>query len=152
MEIQYGHIEKALADVVGVKPKALGAFRAKLRHLRNIGVPQLPNPGSGNAISYSQRQALEMLIALELEKLGFSPRNVALMAPSITRQSPYGQHDGQDFYIALSEGALTYTALGRASFGEYLEGAPDVFAVINVSACMRKLNAALDQARDHYKR
>ena len=55
---------------MNVKPKDIGAFRGRLRHLRNIGLPRLPKIGSGRAIDYSDRQALEMLLALELEDAG----------------------------------------------------------------------------------
>ena len=128
-----------------MKPKAIGAFRARLRHLRNVGVPQLPNPGSGSPISYTHRQTLELLIALELERQGFSPKHVALLAPSIVHLSPYGQHEKADFFVALDQGKPGYSAFGLEAFHEFLEKAPNAFLAINVSALVRELNAALDR-------
>jgi hypothetical protein len=142
----YRHIEAALAALMRINRRSIKAFRAKLRHLRNIGVPRLPSPGSGSPIEYSRRHALELLIALELEKLGQSPRSVAMNAPSIVRQSPYGQFEGQDCCVIFSEDqpgyVITWTEQG---FSEFMRKAPDVFMVINVSGCVRRLDVALDQ-------
>ena len=159
MELRYKHIEAALAEVMNVKPKDMGAFRARLRHLRNIGVPRLPNPGSGQPIGYSRRQALELLIALELEKVGQAPKKVALLADSImqnkaalvagtiVRQTPYGTYKGRDCYATVSEFRPEVTlAFGLKAFSELMKSAPDVFLVINVSACVRKLDPALTRA------
>jgi hypothetical protein len=144
--LHYRHVEAALAGLMSVNRKSMGAFRAKLRHLRNIGVPQLPSPGSGRPIEYSRRHALELMIALELEKLGQSPRSVALNAPSIVRQSPYGQYEGQDNYVIILEDKPGYTMTStERAFFEFMRKAPDVFMVINVSGCVRRLDAALDQ-------
>jgi hypothetical protein len=144
--LYYRHVEAALAGLMSVNRKSMGAFRAKLRHLRNIGVPQLtsPNPGSGRPIEYSRRHALELMIALELEKLGQSPRNVALNAPSIVGQSPYGQYEGQDCYVVIRKDEPGYTMTTEKGFPEFMRKAPDVFMVINVSGCVRRLDAALD--------
>jgi hypothetical protein len=142
---QYRHIEAALAALMRINRKSIKAFRAKLRHLRNIGVPRLPSSGSGRPIEYSRRHALELMIALELEKLGQSPRTVALNAPSIVRQSPYGQHEGQDCYVVIYEDKPGYIITAAEGFPEFMTKAPDVFTVINVSGCVRRLDAALDQ-------
>ena len=147
MEFRYKHIEAALADVASVKPTDMGAFRARLRHLRNIGLPQLPNPGSGQPIAYSRRQALEMLLAVELEKVGQAPKSAALLAQSIIRQAPYGQHEGKDCYVTLSEVRPGYTmAYGRSGLSKMMAKAPPVLLTINVSACVRNLDPALNRA------
>jgi len=144
--LRYKQVEAALAEVMKVKPKARGAFRARLRHLRNIGLPRLPNPGSGRAIDYSRQQALAMLVAIELEKIGQSPMQAASIAQSMVRQSPYGQFEGEDWYLYVSEHEPRYT-MGRASLIEQMmKSAPAVLLLINISACVRKLDPALDRA------
>lgn len=146
MVLRYKQVEAALAEVMKVKPKARGAFRARLRHLRNIGLPRLPNPGSGRAIDYSRQQALAMLVAIELEKIGQSPMQAASIAQSMVRQSPYGQFEGEDWYLYVSEHEPRYT-MGRASLIEQMmKSAPAVLLLINISACVRKLDPALDRA------
>jgi hypothetical protein len=145
--LRYKHVEAALAEVLKVGPKAMGAFRARLRHLRNIGLPRLPSPGSGRAIDYSRQQALAMLIAVELEKLGQSPKQAAVLAQSMMRQSPYGQHEGKDCYVGVSEHSAGYTmAYGLDGVTRLLKSAPAVLLLINISACVRRLDAALDRA------
>lgn len=84
---RYRHIETALARVFNVMPEGMGAFRARLRHLRNIGVPELPKPGSGEQINYTRENAIEILLALELEALGVSPRHAAAHAKLHTEQA-----------------------------------------------------------------
>jgi hypothetical protein len=136
-----------LAEVAGVEAKNMGALRARLRHLRNIGLPRLPQTGSGQPIAYSRRQVLEMMIALELEKVGHAPKSAALLAGSIVRMSPDGQHEGEDCYIVVVKGKPSYQMVhGWNGFMEIMRPAPDVFSVINVSGFVRKLDPALDRA------
>ena len=148
MDLQYGHVETALATVFSVAPKGMGAFRARLRHLRNIGLPRLARPGSGRHIVYTERQALEMLLALELENHGYSAKNAAFLAQSIVRQSPYGQHRDENCYIVIkdpqSRGYIQ--AYGEDTLAKVLKSGFELSLVINVSAFVRKLGPALDQA------
>jgi len=144
--VRYRCLEAALADVLIVKPKGMGAFRAKLRHLRNLGLPRLPRPGSGQAINYTRPQALELVVAMELEKFGQVPRMAAENAKSIVRQCPYGQHEGEDCFVTITEAKPGYTvAYGVNGLSEFMRTAPDVFFVINVSGCVRRLEAALNR-------
>ena len=82
---RYGHVEAALARVFSVGPDELGAFRGRLRHLRNIGVPDLPKPGSGRQIKYSRQNIIEMMLALEFEAMGVSPRYAAQYAKQYSK-------------------------------------------------------------------
>jgi hypothetical protein len=145
MQLRYGDLETALAKVVGIKIKDRRAFRAKLRHLRNIGLPRLPRPGSGQPIAYSRHQALEMLIALELEKIGQAPKNAALLAQSIARQPP--QFEGKDCYIVVSSAGAAYM-MGYGSKGLFslVPKLPHIFLVINLAACVRKLDSVFGRA------
>jgi hypothetical protein len=146
--LRLGHIEKALAAVLNIEPAEMGAFRARLRHLRNIGLPRLPKPGSGEAIAYTQKHALEMLVALELERIGQAPKIAAQLTESIVR-NVWGRFDGADLYIAIGrfDEPEQYMILrGAAIFSTFIQKkAPNVFSVINVSACVRLLDAALGQ-------
>ena len=146
--MQYEHVEKALAEVMNVTPGGIGAFRARLRHLRNIGSPRLPKTGSGRAIDYSRQHALEMLLALELQRLGQTARRAALLAGSMVRQTPYGQYQGKDCFVCCQADSKEYaTAYGLDVFMEMMEiSAPHTFLVINISACVRKLETVLANA------
>lgn len=145
--MRYEQIEDALADVMNIRPGARGAFRARLRHLRNIGCPRLPKTGSGRAIDYSREHALEMLLALEMEDLGQAPKRVALLAPSMARQLPYGESQNQECYVLCRAKARDYTtAYGPEQLKDAMRKAPHAFLLINVSDSARRLDMALNKA------
>ena len=100
-------------------------------------------------IRYSEHQALEILLAIEIEKAGHSPRNAALLAQSIVRQSPYGQHRGMDCYIIIDEpDRPSYTqAIGYGNLAKALKSTPPLILIINVSAYVRKLQPVLELTR-----
>jgi hypothetical protein len=146
-KLRYEQVEEALAEVMNVTPRRMGAFRARLRHLRNIGCPRLPKLGSGRPIDYSERHVLEMLLALELQTFGQTPQRAALLAGSMVRQTPYGQHEGKDCYVSWQTNSKQYTLVfGSDGFKEMMESAPPVFLVFKISACVQKLELALDHA------
>ena len=150
MDFNYGQVEAALATACEVTPKAIGAFRARLRHLRNLGLPRLPKPGSGKHISYTERQALEMMMAVLLENHGYAARKAMLVAQSIVRQSPpyYGQHRGGDCFVLIDrpDSPSYVVALGHRALAKALKSRSALFLVINVSTYARKLDDALDRA------
>jgi hypothetical protein len=78
--MQYSQFEKILADTFSIKEKGLGAFRARLRHLRNLGVPDIPKRGSGNTVIYKTADLLTALVALELQAIGWAPAVSAELA------------------------------------------------------------------------
>lgn len=153
MSLSYKHVETALADALEVKPDGMGAFRARLRHLRNLGLPKLPMPGSGSRIGYSESQTFVMLIALELEGVGIAPRSAAVVAASIVRmhRSPRdileAPGDG-DVYIAVTpRSRKQWTALPtRLAFEEFLAKGVPTFTLLNLSICARTLDRALRDA------
>lgn len=65
-QLLYKDIESALAVLHDVVNTELPAFRAQLRHFRNIGIPKLPSVGSGNRIEYSADHVHQIFLALEL--------------------------------------------------------------------------------------
>jgi hypothetical protein len=73
-ELRYKHVETALAELFDVADGQMGAFRARLRYLRKIGVPELAKVGSGSQLTYSREQAIEMMLALHVSQLGASPK------------------------------------------------------------------------------
>jgi hypothetical protein len=77
---RYRHVEAALATVFEIKPDEIGAFRGRLRHLRNIGAPELPKPGSGQQIEYTREHVVEVMLAVELATLGVAPRHAVRAA------------------------------------------------------------------------
>jgi hypothetical protein len=148
MNLRYRQLEAALAEVTKVPPRKMGAFRARLRHLRNIGAPRLPRTGSGQPISYSPIQALELCIALQLENLGTAPKWAGRLAGSVIRQGPHSRYKGEDFYAIVRKSSHVVTMVwGWKSFLEFLRSTrEDVFGVINVSVCKGELDSAIERA------
>ena len=75
---RYGHVEAALARLHGVPEERVKAFRARIRHLRNVGIPQLPAAGSGRHIQYTRDHVAELYVGLELLHCLWSPQGVAM--------------------------------------------------------------------------
>jgi hypothetical protein len=105
----YGIVEASLAEVLEIEPGDMKAFKGRVRHLRNLGLPSgLPKPGSGKSISYSLDQVSEMLFALALERTGYTPRAAVSMAPGVLK----GLKDQQDLaHINPKEPGDTYVVI-----------------------------------------
>jgi len=97
--MQYGQFEKALAEVFSIKESNLGAFRARLRHLRNLGVPEIPKRGSGNTAIYKTEDLLATFVALALQTLGSTPTISAEIAKFAIQH--FGKLRSQDEEIFL---------------------------------------------------
>ncbi len=148
MELRYGQIEAALADALDIKEAAMGAFRARIRYLRNIGVPSVAGPGKGKVITYELRHALEILLTLELQNVGQSPTAAAALTGTILRQ--YDEHDARDL-LALVEPSTTLRPpavtlyFGAAMLMKHMEKIPPIYLLINVSHFANQLKAALQR-------
>jgi hypothetical protein len=136
----YSEIENALAQMVQISKVDRPAFTARLRHLRNLGLPQT-KPGSGKRVSYTEADAEEMLIALLLERLGCSPRT-AIRSAQIARRG--GRRAG--ILAILADGRIVTTEA---------DGVQDVIRheaavlVVNLSLAVAQLDDALSGNCDH---
>jgi hypothetical protein len=75
--MEYRDIESILAELHGVTPDDRGgAFRSRLRVLRDMGVPAVDKPGKGSRVSYKFLDLWEMHLALLLERFGLPPAGV----------------------------------------------------------------------------
>jgi hypothetical protein len=81
----YGEIERGLGVTLGADEAAQkGALRGRLKHLSTLGLPS-SGPGKGARRSYSEDEALQLLLALLLADLGIDP---ALIVPAIKKVWP----------------------------------------------------------------
>jgi hypothetical protein len=85
LDFRYKHVEAALAQVFEIDSRKMARFRARLRHLRELGVPALPKPGSGQQIAYRRDHAIAALIALKLEQVGMPPQKAAHVTRGLAR-------------------------------------------------------------------
>jgi hypothetical protein len=125
MDFQYGQVEAALARVFEVKFEDASAFRARLRHLRNLGVPSVSSPGSGRKAKFERAHAIEMLIALQFEALGLPPRfAVRLTKPAmieVMRAPKAAEKDSDVMAMILPGQDFASDARAVASVGRWPE-------------------------------
>jgi len=151
--LTYGVVEAVIAEVLGIEPEGIGALRARLRHLRNLGVPGLPRPGSGKKIRYSRRQAFEMLTTMILEHGGFTPRLAISAAQDIIGGARRGADD-EDVYVLLLTARDTTAPEQEARLvrGRFVRGEKELLKALkefgagfflNVSALERDFEYAL---------
>ena len=148
-----GHVEAALARVFSVEPDELGPFRGRLRHLRNIGVPDLPKPGSGRQIKYSRQNIIEMMLALEFEAMGVSPRYAAQYAKQYSKVfAPDNRAPAHSDIILVSSPhpfRFPWAAISTQNMKRWMEFVltedllPNRFAIVNVARSVAVLDDAL---------
>jgi hypothetical protein len=112
----YAEVESALAKVFDAEDAQPGAFRARLKHFRKLGIPA-KNPGKGARVRYSESDLLQLLIALELTEFGLDP---ALIVKIIRRD--WVRRNG--FYVAIQAAIPNATQLYSSE---------DIYAVMRVS-------------------
>lgn len=74
--MEYRTVEAILADLHNIRPEALGAFRSRLRVLRDMGVPNVSRPGKGARVAYELYDLWEAHLGLHLETFGLPPSRV----------------------------------------------------------------------------
>jgi hypothetical protein len=78
--MQYWQFEEALVRKFSIQEANLSAFRARLRHLRSLGIPKVPKHGSGNTVIYRKQDLFSTFVALALQTIGSSPAVSAKIA------------------------------------------------------------------------
>jgi hypothetical protein len=74
--MNYTELEGRLASIHDVGPEGWGAFRARLRVLRDKGVPHVPRVGKGARVEYTFEDLWESNLALRLQEAGLPPSRV----------------------------------------------------------------------------
>lgn len=105
--MQYRQFEEALVAMFSITKPGLGAFRARLRHLRELRIPNVPKHGSGNAVNYTREHLFTTSIALALQTLGFGPIVSALVAQHAARQAHWLGEEKEAFLIVANFPAPT---------------------------------------------
>ena len=160
VDLRYKHLEAALAEVLSVRLEQMGAFRARLRHLRNIGLPLTQRPGKGSHITYSGDNALEMLLTLQLQDLGHPPSrawvysSVIMMnlPPSFLKDKAVTYAITYPTVLPVGPEQLWHKAVfAKLCFGldqlmECIKEAPPAFYIVNVTERGKKLVDALNRA------
>ena len=154
--LRYKNVEAALAEVLEISEGHLPAFRARLRHLRNL-LP-IPKTGKGSHISYTFNEALIMLIAVQLNLIGVSPVWAAAYAYWIKITVPsliLKDQTMEDVYFILKAlnnpeydrnepiQAQCAVCVGMNKFNAEIQEGLSAFLVINVTNRAKSLLAAI---------
>jgi hypothetical protein len=154
---RYSIVEAALCDVFGIEPNGIKPFQARIRHLRSIGVPNLPRSGSGKWIEYSFDQILEVAFALCLQRYGVTPRIAAEMGPAIAKTVGWmgaGSHHENDVYIILEPSKSSSLSCEFVPGLDLLKRKidarceDDALLIMNASSLVRKIEQALSKERN----
>ena len=148
---RYAIVEGALVAVFGVSRKGLQSFQARIRHLRGLGVPDLPRSGSGKHLGYSFQQVLEVAFALSLQRYGIAPRISAEVGPAIAAVAKTIKPTGdprEDVYVLLEPAGSSLSCEyvpGVDLLGQKIDAGlvSDDALLMNVSSLVRKIESAL---------
>ena len=157
--LRYGEVEVVLASIHWIPHYERKAFRAKLRHMRNTGIPEgLDEPGKGRVLRFTKEQVLEMLISLDLQAAGWAPYDTQQIVSKIVKdwKAVGAEDEDVDHYAVLSL-SISSNALApkyavnickgfeRAS-ALVSQSSTRLHTVINISASARSLDEALGKA------
>jgi hypothetical protein len=137
----------------------LPAFRARIRHLRNLDVPAISRPGRGQQVTYTRVHALQLLLALEAELMGIPPKFAASLSRSrfneLAGKADSALKDGRKFIVSVDP-KFSFNSNDAAVFvNRSEEGIPlvDEYAhrvlVINLATSISLLDRALKKAVGH---
>jgi hypothetical protein len=149
MTYRYGQIESALIGVCSVPPEGVGAFRARLRHLRSLGIPKIEKVGSGAWAQFSFADAVTMRLALELSNLGVKPREIVstidqIKPGAISALANLIESDGEwDRYLFITFGVVIAMFVSIKLVLEMSTMNVASFAAVNISKLMRELREKL---------
>lgn len=146
-----------MAHLLHVKDEEIGAFRARLRHLKDSGVPDVPKVGKGKQIWYTRDDAVRMYVALKMMQYGITPKAAAFLitdlgnslhhpAVSAIGAGPVGPSGEDVFYtIGYPAGVDHYVySYTRSQLMETINNLPwTALAIINISQCIRSVDEEL---------
>ena len=119
----YADIEAALAKLYGAEHVRETTFRARLKHLKRLGLPSR-RPGKGTRLRYTKASdILQLVVACEFAELGVDPHLIVdIVQQDWKRQGPIWQaidlvqqfgmdpgDPGDDFYVAVRTNFMSWT-------------------------------------------
>jgi hypothetical protein len=86
--MEYAQFEAALAEVHEIDERGRKAFRARLRVLRDMGVPAAARPGKGTRIQYDFSHFCEASLGLTLTEAGIPMSKAAAVMDGLREYYP----------------------------------------------------------------
>lgn len=158
--VTYAQAEGVLARLHGANGDAQRkTFRARLKHLKKLGVPLGVEPGRGKKISYAEEQLYQWAFCLEVAEFGLDPTHIVRVLREHWDEikKHFNAEASRDFndelLFVLRPAFLSQAMAGTASYGiKWFRGSgADLFwklrshrraMVINVTHLLRELSIA----------
>ncbi len=102
--IEYRELIDFLVKFFEIADEDVSALQARLRHLRNNGVPNKPSVGSGTRLKFDKADVWEITLALSLVSHGLSPFRVLIVINRIREQNYFRKvmtNEGDDLWLRL---------------------------------------------------
>lgn len=88
LRLRYGEVEEALMLAFAVPDENVSAFKAKIRHMRNVGLPdKIRWQGKGTHAIYTFEHLLQMAYSIELQYAGFAPSETVDLAITFAQKT-----------------------------------------------------------------
>lgn len=143
-----GQVETAVAKAHGIREDSMPTFRARLRHLRNLNVPMIPNVGSGSRVEYTIDHVRQMFLAIELQQFGMAPKLVTSLIHEIW-EGPF-LRDVKDI-LDVAENSVTdpwYLLFHPFWIGEAFGKQKDEMILVYGSPFVVQKNELIDKLRN----
>jgi hypothetical protein len=100
--MEYRDAEAFLAELHRVREDDMGAFRARLRVLRNMGIPSLPRVGKGARVEFSSEHVSELHLALTLGEFGLPPTRIVQIVDKVRELPDWPLHRPRGVWLVVS--------------------------------------------------
>ena len=100
--MEYRYVEAILAKLHGVTGDGMGAFRARLRVLRSMGVPKLPLVGRGARQKFSGADLADLHLALTLGEFGLPPARIIEVVRRTEKLRVWPPHPPDGTWLVIS--------------------------------------------------
>lgn len=163
MALQYKQMEAVLAQLFDIRHADRKAFKARIRHLREIGVLDVPKCGKGQIIQYAESHVRELFIALLLARFGLSPLAIRdfiqrerspldeMCDQALDHEGPvyvafapalFGGSAGEMFTIGMFFGPREFVM--NKVFGTIDRPVMQAIGIVNITTNLRKLNTLIE--------
>jgi hypothetical protein len=106
----YAEAETLLAELHGVdRERQVGAFRARLKHLKKLGVPSGSTPGKGKKILYTREELYQWVFCLECYQFGIDPTWMASFVQKYWKNLYYHAFGRAEFHEQADDYFLVFT-------------------------------------------
>ena len=163
-ELRFPEVERILARMHRIEPDEIIAFRSRLHHFRNLGVPEGIKTGQGRRPTYGWAEMLQMVIALELAELDITPKTISrfIRISRIKNEKRYvtvNTNKNEKYFIIASPswmeesfGGVQGSSIKFVKFSElqssiepFLDADDSGFILINLTKTLRRLATAMEE-------